>query len=59
MGASESTVALSLASLGYEVTAIDPRPYPFDHPRLRVVVGNVEDWDPDGDVYGSALHFHS
>jgi 2-polyprenyl-3-methyl-5-hydroxy-6-metoxy-1,4-benzoquinol methylase len=46
VGASESTVALSLASLGYAVTAIDPRPYPVKHPRLRVVVGTVEDWDP-------------
>jgi 2-polyprenyl-3-methyl-5-hydroxy-6-metoxy-1,4-benzoquinol methylase len=46
VGASESTVALSLASLGYDVTAIDPRPYPVEHPRLRVVVGTVEDWDP-------------
>jgi hypothetical protein len=47
VGATESTVALSLASLGYEVTAIDPRPYPFEHPRLRSVVGKVEEWDPD------------
>jgi 2-polyprenyl-3-methyl-5-hydroxy-6-metoxy-1,4-benzoquinol methylase len=46
VGASESTVALSLASLGYDVTAIDPRPYPVEHPRLRAVVGTVEDWDP-------------
>jgi hypothetical protein len=47
VGATESTVALSLASLGYEVTAIDPRPYPFEHPRLRSVVGRVEEWEPD------------
>jgi methyltransferase family protein len=47
VGASESTVALSLASLGYEVTAIDPRPYPFEHPRLRNVVGRVEEWESD------------
>jgi 2-polyprenyl-3-methyl-5-hydroxy-6-metoxy-1,4-benzoquinol methylase len=42
VGASESTVALSLASLGYEVTAIDPRPYPAAHPALRSVEGTVE-----------------
>ncbi len=48
VGAAESTVALSLASLGYEVTALDPRPYPLSHPRLRSVEGRVEDWDtPD------------
>jgi hypothetical protein len=46
VGASESTVSLSLASLGYEVTALDPRPYPLEHPRLRVVAGGIEEWDP-------------
>jgi hypothetical protein len=45
VGAAESTVALSLASLGYEVTALDIRPYPFSHPRLRAVVGAVEEWE--------------
>jgi 2-polyprenyl-3-methyl-5-hydroxy-6-metoxy-1,4-benzoquinol methylase len=54
VGASESTVALSLASLGYEVTAIDPRPYPLSHPRLRVVVGGVEEWDP-GERFAALL----
>jgi SAM-dependent methyltransferase len=44
VGASESTVCLSLATLGYEVTAIDPRPNPLAHDRLRVVVGRIEDW---------------
>jgi hypothetical protein len=47
VGATESTVALSLASLGYEVTALDPRPYPLAHPRLRSVVGTLEEWKPD------------
>src|SRR5919204_768327 len=47
VGASESTIALSLASLGYEVTAVDVRPYPFSHPRLHAVVSPVEEWDTD------------
>jgi 2-polyprenyl-3-methyl-5-hydroxy-6-metoxy-1,4-benzoquinol methylase len=47
VGATESTVALSLACLGYEVTAIDIRPYPLAHPRLRTVVAAIEEWsDP-------------
>jgi hypothetical protein len=54
VGATESTVALSLASLGFEVTAIDPRPYPLAHPRLRVVVGSVQDWDTE-DVFAATL----
>jgi 2-polyprenyl-3-methyl-5-hydroxy-6-metoxy-1,4-benzoquinol methylase len=54
VGASESTVALSLASLGYAVTAIDPRPYALSHPRLRVVVGSIEEWDP-GERFAAVL----
>jgi 2-polyprenyl-3-methyl-5-hydroxy-6-metoxy-1,4-benzoquinol methylase len=48
VGAAESTVALSLASLGYEVTALDPRSYPFSHPRLVTVASTLEDWNHDG-----------
>lgn len=47
VGATESTVSLSLAALGYEVTALDPRPYPLSHPGLRVVVANVEEWNDE------------
>lgn len=46
VGATESTLSLSLASLGYSVTAIDPRPYPIRHPNLEVVVGEVQRWSP-------------
>lgn len=48
VGATESTVALSLASLGYDVTALDPRPYPFSHPQLAAVASTLEDWSHDG-----------
>ena len=44
VGAAESTLAYSLAVLGYDVTALDPRPYPLSHPRLRSVQGRIEDW---------------
>jgi hypothetical protein len=47
VGATESSLCLSLATLGYHVTAIDPRPNPLSHERLRTVVGNIEDWDAD------------
>lgn len=47
-GATESTVSLSLASLGHDVVAADLRPYPLAHPRLRSVVGPIEQWSgPD------------
>jgi SAM-dependent methyltransferase len=48
VGATESLLAISLASLGYDVTALDPRPYPFDHPSLRTVVASIQDWDHEG-----------
>jgi 2-polyprenyl-3-methyl-5-hydroxy-6-metoxy-1,4-benzoquinol methylase len=45
VGATESSVCLSLATLGYEVTAVDPRPNPLSHERLRVVAARIEEWD--------------
>ncbi len=47
VGAAESLVALSLASLGYQVTALDIRPYPLEHPRLSSVVAPIEEWQHD------------
>jgi hypothetical protein len=44
-GAVESPIALSLASLGYTVTALDLRPYPFEHPNLTSVAKPLEEWD--------------
>jgi SAM-dependent methyltransferase len=49
VGATESTVSLSLASLGYDVTAIDPRPNPLSHERLHTVVGQIEEWNSDSE----------
>lgn len=44
-GATESTVSLSLASLGLDVIAADLRPYPFTHPRVRSLIGPIEKWE--------------
>ena len=49
VGATESTVSLSLATLGYEVTAIDPRPNPLSHERLQTVVGQIEEWNTEAE----------
>lgn len=47
-GASESTVSLSLASLGLEVFAADLHRYPISHPNLHAVTGPIQDWSgPD------------
>ena len=47
VGADESTVAFSLASLGYDVTALDLNGYPFRHPNLHAVKALLEDFRPD------------
>jgi SAM-dependent methyltransferase len=49
VGAAESSVALSLATLGYEVTAVDPRPNPLSHERLQVVDARIEEWKQDAE----------
>lgn len=41
VGGAESTVALSLASLGYRVTVAEPQGYPFRHPNLAVHQGPI------------------
>jgi hypothetical protein len=47
LGACESTVAFSLASLGFRAIALDQRPYPLEHPMLTVVTSGVEQWEPE------------
>jgi hypothetical protein len=44
-GACFSTFALSAASLGHHVTALDLHPYPLRHPNLTVVTAAGEDWE--------------
>jgi hypothetical protein len=44
VGAAESTLALSLASLGIETIALDRRRYPLAHPHLTAVMSKIEDW---------------
>lgn len=39
----KSRLSLELASLGYRVTAVDLRPYPYTHPNLRCVQGDFRD----------------
>ncbi len=48
IGGAESTVGLSLASLGYRVTVIEPQGYPFQHRNLTVVTEPLEEFAPDG-----------
>ncbi|MFV0525094.1 MAG: class I SAM-dependent methyltransferase [Acidimicrobiales bacterium] len=46
IGGAESTVGFSLASLGYDVTVIEPQGYPFTHPNLTVIERPLEEFEP-------------
>jgi hypothetical protein len=43
VGGSESTVGLSLATLGHSVTVVDPRPHPLAHPNLVHVACRLDE----------------
>lgn len=55
VGSTESTVSVSLASLGYDVTAVDPRPYPLSHERLTNHVGPIETFSSETPFDGALL----
>ena len=55
VGSAESTFPLSAASLGYQVTAIDPRPLPYSHPNLESHASLLEDWDAPSDPFAAAF----
>jgi len=56
----KSRLSLELASLGYSVTGVDLRPYPYSHPNLRCIRGDfraseLPDAAFDGAVAVSAI----
>ena len=55
IGSAESTFPLSAASLGYKVTAIDPRPLAYSHPNLESHATLLEDWDAPSDPFAAAF----
>jgi len=48
VGGSESTVAVSLATLGHRVDVVDPRGYPVEHPNLVVHPCRLDEYDGPG-----------
>jgi len=45
VGSMESTVAFSLASLGFQTIALDQRGYPLQHRNLKIVAEDIARWD--------------
>lgn len=55
IGSAESTFPLSAASLGFHVTAIDPRGLPYSHPNLESHALLLEDFVPPTDPFDAAF----
>ncbi len=55
VGSAESTVALSLAGMGYDVVALDLHRYPFTHPNLTVIESRLEAWQPEPQSFDAIL----
>lgn len=54
-GCVEDLLPIHLASLGYNVTGLDFRPYPFTHPNFKVVQANILSWDPPREEYDCVI----
>ena len=55
VGGSESTVGLSLATLGHRVTVVDPRPHPLAHPNLTHAACRLDELEPPAERFGAAV----
>jgi SAM-dependent methyltransferase len=55
VGSAESTFPLSAASLGYKVTAIDPRPLVYSHPNLESHASLLEEWEGPAGLFAAAF----
>jgi hypothetical protein len=59
VGGSESTVGLSLATLGHEVTIVDPRAHPLSHPNLRHEACRLDELSKPGEPFDAAVALSS
>ncbi|MEA2154741.1 MAG: hypothetical protein QOE11_881 [Solirubrobacteraceae bacterium] len=55
VGGSESTVGLSLATLGHDVTIVDPRAHPLAHPNLRHAACRLDELPAEGEPFDAAV----
>ena len=55
VGGSESTVGLSLATLGHRVTVVDPRPYPLSHPNLEHAACRLDELPAPAQCFDAAV----
>lgn len=55
VGGSESTVGLSLATLGYRVTVVDPRTHPLRHPNLEHAACTIDELPEPAEQFQAAV----
>jgi hypothetical protein len=55
VGGSESTVGLSLATLGHDVTIVDPRAQPLRHPNLTHAACRLDELPGGGEPFDAAV----
>jgi hypothetical protein len=55
VGGSESTVGLSLATLGHDVTIVDPRAHPLRHANLAHAACRLDELPADGQPFDAAV----
>ena len=55
VGGSESTVGLSLATLGHRVTVVDPRPHPLAHPSLTHAACRLDELAAPAQPFAAAV----
>jgi len=54
-GCVEDLMPIHLASLGYEVTGLDLRPYPFTHPNFKFIQGDILRYEPPHEKYDCVI----
>lgn len=54
-GCVESLLPMQLCSLGYRVTGMDFRPYPFCHENFNFIQGDILQWEPPADYFDAVV----
>ena len=54
-GCVEDLLPIHLTSLGYNVTGLDFRPYPFTHPNFAFIQADILGWEPPKEKYDCVI----
>jgi SAM-dependent methyltransferase len=54
-GCVESLLPMQLCSLGYNVTGLDFRPYPFTHRNFDFICSDIMAWQPPADYFDAVI----